>query len=91
MAKGPGCSQWTFNGLSLDDFILTGSMAACHCLKHLSLAPYFAAQMKCCTQKWDKCDKQGPNSVTIDTCHQLISIVGTGLYHSMVDVQLTVG
>ena len=90
-AKGPGCSQWTFNSLSLDNFISSGSIAAhCH-LKRLSLAPYYAPQMKHCMQKWDRCDEQGPASVTIDTCHQLIGIVGTSLYHSMVDVQLTVG
>ena len=90
-AKGPGCSQRTFDGLSLDDFISSGSVAACRCLKHLSLAPYYAAQMKHCMQKWDRRDEQGPVSVTIDTCHQLICIVGTGLYHSMADVQLMVG
>ena len=89
-AKGPGCSQRTFDGLSLDDFISAGLVAARHCLKHLSLAPYYAAQMKCCMQKWDRRDEQGPNSSTIDTCRQLIGIVGTGLYHSMADVQLTV-
>ena len=50
-AKGPGCSQWTFDGLSLDDFISSGSVAA-HCrLKRLSLAPYYVAQMKHCMQK----------------------------------------
>ena len=89
--KGLGCSQWTFNGLSLDDFISSGSVATRHHLKHLSLAPYYVAQMKCCTQKWDRHDEQGPNSVMIDTCCQLVRIVGTGLYHSMVDVQLMVG
>ena len=89
--KGPGCSQWTFNSLSLDDFILSRSVATCSHLKHLSLAPYYAAQMKRCMQKWDRCDKQGLNSATIDTCYQLIGIVGTGLYHSMADVQLMVG
>ena len=90
-AKGPGCSQRTFDGLSLDDFISSGSVAARRCLKHLSLAPYYAAQMKHCMQKWDRRDEQGPASVMIDTCHQLICIVGTGLYHLMADVQLMVG
>ena len=90
-AKGPGCSQRSFDGLSLDNFISSGSVAARHHLKRLSLAPYYAAQMKHCTQKWDKHDDQGPASATIDTCRQLISIVGTGLYHSMADVQLMVG
>ena len=90
-AKGLGCSQRTFNGLSLDNFISSGSVAACRRLKRLSLAPYYAAQMKRCTQKWDRHDEQGLALATIDTCHQLIGIVGTGLYHSMADVQLTVG
>ena len=49
------------------------------------------AQMKQCTQKWDKHDDQGPNSATIDTCRQLVGIVGTGLHHSMADVQSMVG
>ena len=88
--KGLGCTLWSFNSLLLDGFISSGSMAA-HCrLKRLSLAPYYAAQMKRCTQKWDRRDNQGPNSGTINTCRQLIGIVGTGLYHSMVDVQSTV-
>ena len=79
--KGPGCTLRSFDGLSLDDFISSGSMAARRRLKHLSLAPYYVAQMKRCMQKWDRRDDQGPNSATIDTCHQLIGIVGTGLYH----------
>ena len=46
VVKGPGCMLWSFNGLSLDDFISLGSIAAhCH-LKCLSLAPYYMAQMK---------------------------------------------
>ena len=85
--KGPGCTLRSFDGLSLDDFISSGSVAARRCLKHLSLAPYYAAQMKQCMQKWDRHDDQGPNSGTIDTCRQLVRIVGTGLYHSMADVQ----
>ena len=44
--KGPGCTLRSFNGLSLDDFISSGSVAACRRLKRLSLAPYYAAQMK---------------------------------------------
>ena len=80
-AKGPGCSQWTFNSLSLQDFIKTGAMAACRCLKCLSLAPYYAAQMQRCTQKWDKCDDQGPGSDVVDTCWQLIGVVGTSVAH----------
>ena len=46
--------------------------------------------MKRCTQKWDRRDDQGPNSETINTCRQLVGIVGTRLYHSMVDVQSVV-
>ena len=54
--KGPGCTLWSFDSLSLDNFISSGSVAAHHRLKHLSLAPYYAAQMKRCTQKWDRRD-----------------------------------
>ena len=43
-----------------------------------------------CTQKWDKHDDQGPGLEVIDTCRQLISVIGTSLYHSMADVQMTV-
>ena len=89
--KGPGCMLCSFNGLSLDDFISSSSVAARRRLKRLSLAPYYTAQMKRCTQKWDRHDNQGPNSETINTCRQLVGIVGTGLYHSMADIQLTVG
>ena len=89
--KGPGCTLRSFNGLSLDDFISSGSVAAHCCLKRLSLAPYYAAQMKRCTQKWDRCDNQGLNSSMINTCHQLVGIIGMGLYHSMADVQSMVG
>ena len=89
--KGPGCTLCFFDSLSLDDFISSGSVAARCCLKCLSLAPYYTAQMKRCTQKWDRRDYQGPNSGTIDTCRQLVGIVRTGLYHSMVDVQSVVG
>ena len=89
--KGLGCTLRSFDGLSLDDFISSGSVATRHRLKHLSLAPYYTAQMKRCMQKWDRRDDQGPNSETIDMCRQLVGIVGTGLYHSMADVQSVVG
>ena len=89
--KGPGCTLRSLDGLSLNDFISSGSVAARCRLKCLSLAPYYAAQMKRCTQKWDRCDDQGSTSVTINTCHQLVGIVGTSLYHSMADVQSVVG
>ena len=49
--KGPGCTLCSMDSLSLDDFISLGAIAARRCLKRLSLAPYYAAQMKCCTQK----------------------------------------
>ena len=89
--KGPGCMLHSFDGLSLDDFISSGLVAAHHRLKCLSLAPYYVAQMKHCMQKWDRHDDQGPNSEMINTCRQLVGIVGTGLYHSMADIQSMVG
>ena len=46
--KSSSCSQRTFDALSLQDFITSGSIATHHRLKHLSLEPYYAAQMKCC-------------------------------------------
>ena len=66
--KGPGCTLRSLESLSLDDFISAGSVAARHWLKHLSLAPYYMAQMKCCTQKWDQRDDQGANSEAINVC-----------------------
>ena len=89
--KGPGCTLWSLDSLSLDDFILAGSVSARRRLKRLSLAPYYAAQMKRCTQKWDRRDEQGASSEAINVSRQLISVVGTGLYHSMAEVQTTVG
>ena len=89
--KGPGCTLQSFDSLSLDDFISSGAMAARHCLKRLSLAPYYVAQMKRCTQKWDRRDDQGSSSEAINVCRQLVGMVGTGIYHSMADVQYTVG
>ena len=89
--KGLGCTLRSFDSLSLNNFISSRSVATHHRLKCLSLAPYYMAQMKHCMQKWDRRNNQGPNSVTIDTCHQLVGIIGTSLYHSMVDVQSMVG
>ena len=89
-AKGPGSTLQSFDSLSLDDFISAGAVAACRCLKRLSLAPYYTAQMKRCTQKWDRRDDQGVNLEAINISRQLIGIVGTGLYHSMADVQSVV-
>ena len=66
--KGPGCTLQSFNSLSLDNFISAGSVAARRCLKHLSLAPYYVAQMKRCTQKWDQCDDQGSSLEAINVC-----------------------
>ena len=90
-AKGPGSTLRSFDSLSLDDFISAGSVAARRHLKCLSLAPYYVAQMKRCIQKWDRRDNQGANSEVINVCRQLVGIVGTGIYHSMADVQYTVG
>ena len=89
--KGPGCTLRSFDSLSLDDFISAGAVSACRRLKRLSLAPYYAAQMKRCTQKWDRQDDQGAGLEAINVCRQLVGIVGTGIYHSMADVQYTVG
>ena len=62
-----------------------------HCqLKHLSLAPYYHVQIKHCILKWDRHNNQGAGLEVINTCRQLVSVIGTGLYHSMVDVQETV-
>ena len=88
--KGPGCTLRSFDSLSLDDFISSGAIVACRHLKRLSLAPYYAVQMKRCTQKWDCRDDQGLSSEVINVCRQLVSIVGTGIYHSMADIQLMV-
>ena len=88
--KGPGCTLRSLDSLSLDDFISSGAVAARHHLKHLSLVPYYAAQMKRCTQKWDHQDDQSSSSEAINVSCQLIGVVGTGLYHSMADVQCTV-
>ena len=88
--KGPGCTLQSFDSLSLDDFISAGAVAARRCLKHLSLVPYYAVQMKRCMQKWDHWDDQGASSEVINVSCQLISIVGTGIYHSMADIQYMV-
>ena len=89
-AKGPGMTERSLDSLSLDNFILAGSVSACHRLKRLSLAPYYAAQMKHCMQKWDHRDNQGASSEVINVSHQLIGVVGTGIYHSMAEVQASV-
>ena len=88
--KGPGCTLRSFNALSLDNFISSGAVAARRRLKRLSLAPYYAAQMKHCMQKWDRRDDQGASSEAINVCRQLVGIISTGIYHSMADVQYTV-
>ena len=85
-AKGPGMTERSLDLLSLDDFILAGSVSARRRLKQLSLAPYYAAQMKRCTQKWDRRDDQGTSSEAINVSRQLIGVVGTGIYHSMAEV-----
>ena len=88
--KGLGMTERSLESLSLDDFILAGSVSARRRLKRLSLAPYYAAQMKRCTQKWDRRDDQGASSEAINVSRQLIGMVGTGLYHSMAEVQASV-
>ena len=88
--KGLGCTLRSFNSLSLDDFISASAVAAHRHLKWLSLAPYYVVQMKRCTQKWDRRDDQGSSSEAINVCRQLIGVVGTGIYHSMANVQYTV-
>ena len=89
-AKGPGMTERSLDSLSLDDFILAGSVSTRHRLKRLSLAPYYMVQMKRCTQKWDHQDDQGALSEAINVSHQLIGVVGTGIYHSMAEVQASV-
>ena len=64
--KGPGCTLQSLDLLSLDDLISSGAIAAHRRLKRLSLAPYYAAQMKRCTQKWDRRDNQGLSSEVIN-------------------------
>ena len=66
--KGPGCTLRSFDSLSLDNFISAGSVATRCQLKLLSLVPYYAAQMKRCTQKWDRHDDQGANLEAINVC-----------------------
>ena len=66
--KGPGCTLQSFDSLSLDNFISSGAVATRRRLKRLSLAPYYAAQMKHCTQKWDRQDDQGLSSEAINVC-----------------------
>ena len=88
--KGLGCMLRSLDSLSLDNFISSGAVAACRHLKRLSLAPYYAAQMKHYTQKWDHRDDQGASSEAINISWQLIGIMGTGIYHSMADVQYMV-
>ena len=89
-AKGPGMTECSLDSLSLDNFILAGSVSTHRCLKCLSLAPYYVAQMKRCMQKWDRWDDQGASSEAINVSCQLIGIVGTGIYHSMAEVQASV-
>ena len=90
-AKGPGMTLQSLDSLSLDDFISAGAISTHRCLKQLSLAPYYAVQMKCCMQKWDRQDDQGASSEAVNVCRQMVGIMGTGIYHSMADVQYTVG
>ena len=43
VVKGPGMTERSLDSLSLDNFILAGSVSARRRLKRLSLAPYYAA------------------------------------------------
>ena len=88
--KGPGMTEQSLDSLSLNNFILASSVSTHRRLKRVSLVPYHAAQMKRCTQKWDRRDDQGTSSEAINVSRQLIGIVGTGLYHSMAEVQASV-
>ena len=88
--KGPGMMNRSLDSLSLDDFILAGSISARRRLKRLSLALYYTAQMKRCMQKWDRRDDQGSLLEAINISCQLIGVVGTGIYHSMAEVQASV-
>ena len=90
VAKGPGMTECSLDSLSLDDFISVSAISARHCLKRLSLAPYYAVQMRRCTQKWDRRDDQGALSEAINVSRQLIGMVGMGIYHSMAEVQASV-
>ena len=89
-AKSSSMLMRDMASLSFQDFITSGLIVARHCLKQISLAPYYAAQMKRCTQKWDCWDNQGVGMEAVDFCQQLVGVMGTGLYHSMPDVWMTV-
>ena len=89
-AKSSNMSLCDMAGLTFQDFVTSGSITThCH-LKCLSLAPYYATQMKRCMQKWDRCDNQGPGMEAVDFCQQLVGVIGTSLYHSMANVQMMV-
>ena len=66
--KSSGMSMRDMASLSFQDFVTSGSIAAHCCLKRLSLTPYYATQMKQCTQKWDCCDNQGAGIEAVDFC-----------------------
>ena len=61
-AKSSGMSQCEMGSLTFQDFVTLGSIAAHRCLKHISLTPYYTAQMKRCTQKWDTLGVRGPGN-----------------------------
>ena len=89
-AKSSSMLMRDMASLSFQDFITSSSIMAHCCLKRLSLTPYYTAQMKRYTQKWDCWDNQGTGMEAIDFCQQLVSVVRTSLYHSMANVQMTV-
>ena len=84
--KNSGCFEREFKDLSLQDFVITGSISAQHQMKCLSLVPYYQAQMEHFTQKWDTRDNQGEGTEVIYFCCQAIRVVATGLHHLMANV-----
>ena len=66
--KNSGCSEREFKSLSLQDFVIAGSISTWHHLKHLSLAPYYQVQIEHFTQKWDVRDNQGEGTEVVDFC-----------------------
>ena len=89
--KNSGSTEKEFKDLSLQDFMITSSVTACHKLKWLSLAPYYQAHIDHCTWKWDAHDNQGKGTEVVNFCHQLMGVVSIGLYNLMADVQETIG
>ena len=66
--KNSGCSEREFKSLSLQDFIIAGSISTQCWMKCLSLALYYQAQMECFTRKWDMRDNQREGMEVVDFC-----------------------